>query len=181
MKKTIIVGVIIILISIVGLSFMANNIPPNIISTIERDIKRYIEENEKYVTTLEILEVSDIMDMYSPFENIIGMHWVLMDISTKSGYGKIKPEYQKDFLRIEEFINNIDAMITLKYYTDSAKSANRRGVICKYRLNGVLEKNAFYYENDNSKIGHDFKMIEKRYSSLFKTYIEVKYADSIRY
>ena len=70
MKKTIIVGVMIILMSIVGLSLMANNTPPNIISPIEivgviiilisivglffmennippieRDIKRYIEEN----------------------------------------------------------------------------------------------------------------------------------------
>lgn len=175
MKKTIIVSIIIILISIVGLSFMANSISP-----IERDIKRYIEENEKYVKSLEILEVSDIMDMYSPFVNIIGMHSMLMNISTESNYGKIKPEYEKKFLRVEEFINEIEPIIILKYYTNSIRRTNRKGVICKYRINGILEENAFYYENNNSKIGHDFKTIERVYSSLLDTYFKVK-RDNIEY
>lgn len=169
MKKALVIGSVVILLSIIVLSFMANASSP-----IEKDVRRYLEEKEKYIVALEILEVSDVVDMYSPFENILGHHWILMDASEKSNYGKIKPEYEKDFLRVEEFINEIEPIIGLKYYTNSVRSANRRGVICKYRLNGILEENAFYYENNNSKIGHDFKAIEKIYSSLLDTYFEVK-------
>lgn len=169
-----IVSGIVILLSIIGLSFMAHNIPPNTHLWIKKDIRNYIENNEKKLISLEILEVSDLVEMYSPFENIIGLHWVLMNISKKSNYGKIKPEYEKDFLRVEEFINDIDPIIVTNYYNSDIKEPNRQGVVCKYRLNGVLEENVFYYENNNSKIGHDFKTVKKVYATLLKTYFEVR-------
>jgi hypothetical protein len=132
----------------------------------KKDIESYLKKNEPVFHSLEIIEISKLESVYSPFEYAMGITMLYAETFTKMSsihLSALKATSKKETLRLlDESItvgHSIDSMVhelfvEIDYPILTKKVHNRMGCKAKYRLNGVLTENTFYYNRNENTIGH---------------------------
>jgi hypothetical protein len=139
----------------------------------KRDIEAYLKKNEPVFHSLEIIEVSKSESIYSPFDYAMSLTFQYVEIlseMTKLQTSALEASSKKETLKLlDEAItvgHSIDSLvhellIEIDYPILAKKPHNRVGCKAKYRLNGILTENTFYYNRNESTIGHTDKDIKK--------------------
>jgi hypothetical protein len=139
----------------------------------KRDIEAYLKKNEPVFHSLEIIEVSKLENIYSPFDYAMSLTLqyakILSEMSSLHT-SALEATSKKETLRLlDEAItvgHSIDSIVhvlfvEIDYPILAKKPHNRTGCKAKYRLNGVLKENTFYYNRNENTIGHTDKDIRE--------------------
>lgn len=143
-------------------------------------IESYLKENEPNLTTLEILEESEIDSIYSPYEKLMELSYGCMDLNTKMSElhslafeAKSKNEsillldsaisiYEIEHENIKTSV--YDNLSAVDYPIISKLPKNMNCIQVKYRIDGALTEQRFYFNKDDSSIRYtdiDIKEVAK--------------------
>jgi hypothetical protein len=141
----------------------------------KRAIEAHLKENEPALHSLEIMEVSKLDSIYSPYNDAM---WLSVQYSTilvkmsELRLSAVQATSKKETLRLlYEVVTvghsySLDSLVhdlfkEIDFPELSKKTYNRVGYKAKYRLNGILTENTFYLNKNKNTIGHTDKDIRK--------------------
>jgi hypothetical protein len=144
-------------------------------------VETFLREKEPNVTTLEIIEESKEDSAYTPYNTLLSLDMeyasIGADISNlrnKAMQEKSKEKiimyldsainmHEKDTKEISKIFFNCSRYIKLPAICE--EPYNRKFIRAKYRLNGELIEQRFFFNNDGKDIGHtdaDIKALAKK-------------------
>lgn len=127
--------------------------------TVKREVQRYLENNVAFLESLEIMEVSEIDSAYNPTISLIGAS-ILNSTSLSKVYSAYEYEDYTESLdrfnfvldslsgsfdAIDSVLMNTERLFRFMEFDIDATSPNAKGVKVKYRINGLLRTDLFYY------------------------------------
>ena len=158
-----------------------------------KDVEKYINDNAEYLTSLEIIDVSEKDSVYFPYDLIknvtagsIAAKYEMTEKRREAWERKDKKEIlrllreasnnetlklvRKDFLKLDSKMKLIGSP---QLFNSDEKSTI--GVHCDYRLNGEKKSDWFYYDNDGNIIMSESELIELYQEGL------KEYRDAVQY
>ena len=162
-----------------GITFVLLCMMCSMCSNPEKMIEKYLQDHEQILNSLEFIEVSEIDSMYSPFNELRELTIRYAETSSKiSKYinQAWHSHSEKECLiyldsaynhsKIETaFLDSIatDYFEAVDFPSLCLENPNYRAVKAKYRINGILKEDYFYFErNEKNSIGHS-SIDNKRY------------------
>lgn len=133
-------------------------------SNPQNDIKKYLEKNTSVLNSLEFIEVADVDSVYSPFRELISASvWCSAakseisrswSESTEDNFREkalaLEDSLKGEYDRVIEILLNAERVLNTKEFNLEVAPHNRIGVKAKYRVNGRLRTDWFYYEKDGT-------------------------------
>lgn len=132
-------------------------------SNPEKDIKAYLEKSAPVLNSLEFMEVSDVDSVYDPYFDLNDI-W-LLSMGYREAVSKAMYEYDGESYKdranfvtdslkamydsITDCLITVEATMNLKALNNYYQAPmNSRGIKAKFRLNGQLRDDIFYYSGD---------------------------------
>lgn len=151
-------------------------------------IEQYIRDKEPNIISLEIIEVSKEDSAYSPYNTLLSLSVEyaslgadISNLENKAMQEKSKEkvveglnnaikQYEKEETEISKIFFNCCRYVNLPSICE--EPFNRKFVNVKYRLNGKLIEQRFFFNKDGKSIGHTDADIKKIAKAVEKTAFE---------
>lgn len=160
-------------------------------SNPENDIEKYLKENTPMLNSLEFVEVSEIDSVYSPLDELFGASlWctearsVILkawgnstEYNFKEKVSAVEDSLKAGYDRVMEILINTERVLNMREFDVDVDTHNRRGIKAKYRINGRLRTDWFYYDKDG-EIHSSTIDVERYYKDISDCIIE--YGDDVR-
>lgn len=145
----------------------------------EKDVRDYIEKNAATLISLDIIEISEMDSVYNPFWDLQEAITANINIDTKileawnnaseHNY-RTKIDFTVDSLKeaikaVDSALLNAERVLRMKEFNIEAAPYNAVGVKAKYRINGLLKTDWFYYDGDGSIVRSTVD-VEEKYNDL---------------
>ena len=129
--------------------------------TVKREVQRYLENNVAFLGSLEILEASDIDSVYNPSLNLLWASILNSEALSKvysvydyedyaeslDRFNFVLDSLSESFDAIDSVLMNTERLFRFMEFDIDATSPNAKGVKVKYRINGLLRTDLFYYSS----------------------------------
>ena len=152
-------------------------------------IEKYINDNFYNVQSLQIIEVAEPDSAYSPYRQLLSLDYFYNAATTKMLMYSVQAFEEKNkkkaillldsALSIYDSISNQYDSITHKCFLAvdfpniNTNPKNRIFINAKYRINGKLEEQRFYFNENENKIGHCENDIKKAAQKLLQSMEEL--------
>lgn len=146
------------------------------VSKQQKDVEAYLNEEYGMLGAIEVVEVSQVDSLYSPFESLASMTIAYSDFNSKMAKSLAKAEdlvylqpyyagKMKDFLKImndalaetddSEYKANLSrVMYSMDHPDRPSLPKNRLGVEASFMVAGEEYTAYFFYNHDGQTIGH---------------------------
>ena len=143
-------------------------------SSPKEDVENYIRNEHPLVQSLEIIEIGKIDSMRSTNKQVLAANLLAYMIMDKSDY--IEPhryasrgtyDVPDSLYSQYDLVDSIctETMLYIDFNGHLERPYNTLGVEAKYRLNGNLYEDVFFYDN-NGGISHSKRNIHKNFKEL---------------
>lgn len=145
---------------------------------VEKEVQRYLENNVPFLESLELLEASEIDSVYDPTISLMRASRLNSEALSKvysayeyedyaeslNRFNFVLDSLGESFDAIDSVLMNTERLFRLLEFDIGATSPNAKGIKVKYRINGLLRTDLFYY--GSTGITGSTLEVEKRYKEL---------------
>lgn len=151
-------------------------------SKTETPLEAYIKKQNPNLESLEIIEVSEMDSIYSPYKELLSLSYIysklgadIVELSAKAFEAKSSKEaislldsalniYTKENAKLDPITTKCFKSID---YPSLIDEKNRVFIKAKYAINGNIEERYFYFNEDGKTIGHTDEDIRKSANDVF--------------
>ena len=144
----------------------------------ENAVEAYIKEHTEHLDSLAIIEESEIDSIYSPFNELLSLSYIYLQLDRKvlecsnkifemnnkkeaiACIDSVLSEYEKENEEIEPVADKCFRALEFDLTDNCTK--NRIYQKVKYILNGKSVEQRFYYNKNDNRIGHTDEDIAKK-------------------
>lgn len=190
MKKTLVLSILL------GVSLVMACVSPDNTQSDKEIIADYLNKTEKIANNIEIIEVSQPDSLYSPYNTLQSISYICAvtshDMIKYSSRAWKEDNLKKSLALLDSAINlyktenhRLDSALfkcslAIDFPQYEPKKINRKSLNAKYRIDGELHENIFFFNRDTNSIGHTsdenkvlYLKAQKSISELDNTYREI--------